>query len=390
VLTAFTNPYVIAAVVLMLLTVGGVGAARRSARPGARRASGRGTLRPQLLSTGFPAREWAAVTALIAVALAVLAFGRPTTAAASDKVDMAHTAELSYSATSNRPGIYSGNLLRTGDPVFLSAAPVLDTHLDYRLETASANVTGTVGSRAEISATNGWRRSIPLGTAADFRGNHIERSVRLDLPGLLQVGRAAEKAAGTTFGAYTVEVVHDIHLKGKVADRPIDTTYRPKLTFALDGVQAVLQGDTPATAGDAVRRTEQSNVAVAASAPATVTVLRWDVPVSLLRILSVVLGVVAAALTALAIAHRAEYRGPRALFGSRLVRAANVELGDRPVVDVHDAQTLAKVAKLHDAVVMHVVRRDGELFLVTVDGTVYRYAEPLPSHDDRALASVTD
>jgi len=390
VLAAFTNPYVIAAVVVALLSLGSVTAARRSSRRGSRRATRAAIDRPRLLPTDLPAREWAAVTALIAVALAVLAFGRPATASVSDKIDLTHTAELSYSAVVKTPGIYTGNRVRTGDPVFLTAAPVLDTQLDYRLGSGAADVTGTIGSRAELSAGNGWRRSIPLGTPQAFTGSHVERTLRLDLARLLQIGRTAEKAAGTTFGAYTVQVVHEIHLKGTVDDQPIVTTYKPKLTLTLDNVQAVLQGTTAGTAGEAVRTTEQSNVAVPASAPATITVLRWDMPVTLLRIVSVVLGLVAAALAALAIARRGEHRRARATFGSRLVRAANVDLGDRPVVDIHDAQTLARLAKLHDTIVLHVIRPDGELFLVTVDDTIYRYAEPQPNHDDRALTSITD
>jgi hypothetical protein len=36
---------------------------------------------------------------------------------------------------------------------------------------------------------------------------------------------------------------------------------------------------------------------------------------------------------------------------------------------------LAKLAKLHEAVVVDVVRPDGELFLLTIDNTAYRYAD---------------
>jgi hypothetical protein len=103
--------------------------------------------------------------------------------------------------------------------------------------------------------------------------------------------------------------------------------------------------------------------------------LRWHVPISLLRIRSLLLGLVAAALAALAIARRHDPGSQHSVFGHRLVSASNAELGGRPVVDVYDAQTLAKLAKLHEAVVVHVVRPDGELFLLTIDNTTYRYAE---------------
>jgi hypothetical protein len=405
VLTVFANPYTVAAIVLALLIAGSLAAGRRSRRnrtgSAAHGTTTRGTtMGPRLLPTELLAREWAIATALIAIGLAFFAFGRPTTTSVSDKINVPHTAELSYTALVKKPGIYADNRLRTGDPVFLSVAPVLDTHLVYQLGSGPADLTGTISSHAELTASNGWHWSIPLGTDQAINGNHVERTVQLDLPALLRIGHTAEKAAGTNFGGYTVQVVHDIHLKGKVNGQPIVTTDSPKLTLAFDSVQAMLQGDKPPKSGEAIKTTDQSNLAVAASAPATVALLRWHVPISLLRILAIILGIAAAALAAIAIARRRDPGSQHSVFGHRLVSASNAELGGRPIVDVYDAKTLAKLAKLHEAVVVNVARPDGELFLLTIDNTTYRYVEvrsldpddpdafigPLPATTDEEIA----
>lgn len=383
-LAVFAHPLVIAALVLTLLTTGALFTAGRTRRRGLRRAS-----RPQgqrsRPAAVWPAHQWAAGTALAAVALGFLAFGRPVETASTDDTAIDHTAVLSYSASVDAPGVYADNRVRTGDPVFVSVAPVLDMHLDYRLASPNTDDTsGTVRTTAELSTSNGWRRTVPLASPEDFRGNHAEQTTRLDLPALLRLVQRAEKQAGTTFGGYTLEVVHDIRVQGEVDGHPVDTTYRPELTFTLDAGQAVLQepsGLDP-EAGTVTLR-QDAQIAVPSTAPTTITVLRWDLPVSVLRTLAVALAAASLLLAGLALRHRTAARQPQAAFGTRLVHASNVELGSRPVVDINDPDALLRLATLYDTVVLHLARPDQHLYLVAADNTIYRYAEPNTDHADQ-------
>lgn len=341
--------------------------------------------------TAFPAREWAAAAGIAAIALALFAFGRPALTTASEQIDVESVGKLSYSKTVDTPGVYAENRIRTGDPVFLSVASAIDTHLDYALGLDPNDVTGTIRSSARMSASNGWSREIPLGAAAKIDNNHIQRSFPLDFAALLKIVRAAEQQAETSFGSYTVEVVHDIDARGTVSGQPAATTSRPKLTFAVSDQQAILQGG-PATIGKPVTATEASSVTVPGTASATVTVLEWHVPISWLRVLAIVLGLAALGLAALLFSGRGAGRRPTAIFGSRLIRADNVDFGDRSLVDVDDTAALAKLATMYDTVVLHVPREENQLFLVAVDQTVYRCTEPavvLKDSPKRTRASAT-
>jgi len=124
---------------------------------------------------------------------------------------------------------------------------------------------------------------------------------------------------------------------------------------------------------------EKSSVAVSGTAPAAVAVLKWELPVSVLRMLAVGLALVA---LTLAIVGRGANRRTHTAFGRRLVQASNVDFGDRSLVDMDQATALAKLANLYDTVVLHVVRPQSDLFLVVVDQTVYRYAELIADGDE--------
>ena len=188
--------------------------------------------------------------------------------------------------------------------------------------------------------------------------------------------RTAEQRAETAFGGYTVELIHHIDATGLGAGEQVTTTSAPKLTFAVNDQQAMLQGDgsSPIVVGQPVTTTDASSTAVSSSTSSTVTLLRWDVPVSLLRKLALGLGLTALASAGLAVAGR---RRPQMTFGKRQVQVSNMDFGDRSVVDVDDPAALDKPAIMYDTVVLDLERPHDRLFVVVAEQTVYRYAEPL-------------
>jgi len=279
VLTLFTDPLFIGAFVIVLLTAGSLFTDHRTRRRRPRRPTASNPGKAFLWVTALPVRELAVVAALASIALAVVAFGRPTVSTAQKQIDVEHTGQLSYSAPVDTPGVYSGDQIRTGDPVFLPVASAINTHLDYDLAFDSGKVTGTIASTARVSASNGWSRDVPLGTEGTLRAIHVERTVPLDFTALLKLVHTAERQAGTSFGSYTVELVHNIDAQGTVAGQQVTTSSTPALTFALSDQQAVLQGDDAlGTPGTPVDVAAANNVAIAGTAPAMLSVLQWEVP----------------------------------------------------------------------------------------------------------------
>lgn len=392
-LSIFANPLVVASLALALMTLGWLGTAQVRRRRGRNAAIPARRRDPRTSTSTFGElvrkvrTEHAAMAAVAAVALSIFAFSQPTTTAAPQQVDVTHTAELTYSAAVDTPGVYIRDTLQTGDPVFLSLAPAIDTKAEYRLQGDADKVAGTISAAAHVSASNGWERTIQLTGPHPFTGTAARATARVDLRSVLETVHRAEKAAGTSFGSYTLDVVYDVTMNGEVSGQPVQKTYQPKLSFSLDDVQALPQG----TDGDSTNGVvDTAQVAVPGIAPATVTLLRWDIPVTVLRAAAIVLAVAALALILLVRTRGRQSDDGHAIFAGRLVTAAGFDLAGRTVVDVQDASSLMRVATMYDAVIVAVFEGDARAYYVSADQTVYRYAAQVmrPTEPRRHVAVV--
>lgn len=382
VLAHFTNPVVVVLLLLGLagLAGGGAAAARRRRERGAtapavtRRSSPSSSpVLPAPLARG---KEWATAVAVVSAGVAVFAYAQPLTTPTSSGRELRHTAELDYTAAAQAPGVYAAGVVRTGDPVLLAIAPSIRTSMTYELRADTSDVTGTVRAVARLRATNGWQRAVRLTAAESFSGPSVEHRARVDLAGLRTVVERAERVAGTAFGGVTVDLVHQVEVRGTVDGGVVDDTYRPALSFTLDGTQAVLT--TPVTAGAGaprvVRLADTRSTSATGAEPNLISLLGLDVPVATARLLATVLAVLGGAL-ALLLAGRA--RGARgSVPRERLVTVTNVDVGGRPVVDVPDLPSVVALAQLHDTALLHTSRPEAELYHVVAGGVLYRYARP--------------
>lgn len=388
--SVFANPYLILALMvgMVALTVGGV-AARRSRRrrgaptKGARRRTavsgprgrGGGVVLP-------PVTQWAAMAALVFAGVAVFAFAQPLTTRGEADVDFLNSADLGYTARVQTPGVYASNRVQTGDPVFLSLAPKIETSMHYRLQATASEVSGTVQAVARISAGNGWEHTTTLTEPQGFTGPQVKQTTTVDFIELRRAAQAAEQAAGTTFGAYTVNISYDIEVNGSINGLPVETSYQPKLSFSLDPAQAVPLAETTQdidAADGLVHTSEPGQLTKATVTENTIGLGGRAVPVRWLRTGGIALAVLTGAVAALSLTRgrRARHTGLESLH-ARLVAASNIELASRPVVDLDDAASLARLAEHHDTAVIYVPGPQGDLYHVIVDDTLYRYARPAP------------
>ena len=389
-LSVFTNPLLIILGVLAALAATGSGVAvqrsrqrrghspkraRRHSTQGPPTAAGRATLPPP---------EWAALAALVLTTVSLFAFSQPLTTRVQNEVEFTNSAELGYSASVQTRGVYTSNRVRTGDPVFLALVPKIETHLHYRLQSTSSEVSGTIQAVARIAASNGWEHTATLTAPKRFTGPQTDHQASVDFTALLRAAQAAEKAAGTAFGGYTVDISYRINIDGTIEGSPAQTSYQPKLSFSLDSVQAVPLAELAHSAnGDQlVRASAPGHLTRPTLAPATVRVLGQEVPISWLRLSATPLALLAAAFAAVA-ATRARTQRLTHLpaFRGRVVTATNIDLGTRAIIDIGDADSLARLAGRYDTAIIHTPRSDGELYHVIADDALYRYARPVkPPH----------
>lgn len=315
-------------------------------------------------------RTTAAATGVVGVlglALAVLAWVGPSVAMATTQAPANRSMVFSYSAEVPLTAAYDGTTVTSPDPVFRTVAHSVDVHFAYR------GVAGRAGVTAELSTSSGWHSTVPLAKQVDVAGDGSASTVRLDLAALDARARAAEVATGMSASQLAVDVVPAVQSAGR-------EQFAPKLHLTLSTQQLVLDGGAAS-----LTVTDSATVKHSAAAARLLNLAGRSVPVAIARVISVVL--VGAALLAAALllvllrrtSPTSEGAEIRARYRPLLVAVEPMPTPPtRPVVDVTEFATLAKLAERYGLLVLHWSRSGVETFVVQDEGTTYRYR---PSYD---------
>lgn len=330
-----------------------------------------------------------AVLAAACVVLGLLAWTRPTSRSATEKVAYTQKVRFSYRADAPGGAVYPDGVVRTGDPIFLKLVRTVAVKVGYRLDAAApASLTGTQEVRVRLTSPSGWTRTLRLAPETAFRGATATATVTLDLARLQDLIRRVEALTGTGSGApFTVAVLPVVRVTGTVGGAALRARYAPALSFQLDPLQLrVGTGVAAATTaqgdgGFAPSRT--ASVAAPADAPNHLRLAGRSVAVDPARWLALAGLLAAAALAVLTLAHQRRrptdpYTMIRARFGHLIVPIASyVHDPAQPVVDVTSIEALAQVAVRGERVILHHHRIGAETYLVDDDGTLFRY-QPRP------------
>jgi hypothetical protein len=335
-----------------------------------------------------------AVLAGVCLLLGLVAWTRPATRTATEKVAYTQKVRFSYRADTPGGAVYPDGVVRTGDPIFLKLVDTVDVKVAYRLDTAArARLAGTQEVRVRLTGPSGWSRTLRLAPETAFSGTEATATVTLDLARLQDLIRRVAAATGTSPGVpFTVTVLPVVRVKGTVGGAALRTSYAPTLSFQLDPLQLrVGAGAATATAttttagddGDAFAPSRRASVAAPTDAPNHVRALGWSIGVDPARWIALVGLLAAAALAVLTLAHRRRrptdpYTMIRARYGHLIVPIASyVHDPAQPVVDVTSIDALAQVAVRGERVILHHHRVGAETYLVDDDGTLFRF-QPRP------------
>lgn len=317
-----------------------------------------GSLPPWGVSAGVAV----ALAALLGVLLAIPAWTTPPGRSGGADSPAPRTMTFSYSTEVRPSAAYDDTTVTSPDPVFRTLAKTVDVRYAYR------GRPGTIAVAAELSTAGGWHSTVPLRPRVSFSGDRYTGTVRLNLQAL--ENRAQSAAAVTGIPAAEVQVA--VVPKVTSAD---GTTFEPALTLTLTPLQLAPAGD-----GSTLAVRESASETTTAPGAETLSIAGRDLSVRWARILSVVL-LLGALLGALVL-------GLLALVGTRGGEAATIRRRyapiliqvqpmptppGRPVVDVVDFATLAKLAQRYGLLVMHWSRSNVETFVVQDEGTTYRY-----------------
>jgi hypothetical protein len=192
--------------------------------------------------------------------------------------------------------------------------------------------------------------------------------VRLDLLALEARARAAAAITGIPASQVTVVVIPRV-------ESAAGARFAPTLSLSLSPLQLTLPGGAPALIvkdSTAVQQTTTASRTIdALGGRITVASART---VSTILLLAGLLGAVVLVLLAGRLAPTSEAEGIRRRYAPLLVPVHPMPAPPgRPVVDVPEFATLARLAERYGLLVLHWTRSDMETFVVQDEGTTYRY-----------------
>ena len=367
-------PLAVIVFALAFFALGGA-AAFAAARRQSPRVSRVGTPRADGGGTAQAALTVAIACSLGFALLAGLSHTRPATRAQSVPDAYAHVGSFSYGAPVEPSDVYPDGRVDPGEAAFLSLVPALDVAFEYRLESeAASSVRGTTELRAVLSDGGGWTREIPLAEPAAFVGRNARSVGTLDVQSLVSIVDGMKTLTGSGTTTFSLAVVADVVMRGKVDGAAVRSSFSPSLPLLLDTVS--LRPDSTDGSPLTARRAE----AVAVQVPVSMALGGLGVPVGEARTISLLGLLVSLLVVALCAGAFRRTRGrgePSQLasfFGDRLItisRPPSVE-PDR-VTELHDAESLCRLAEHLDRVVLH--WRNGRDHTYEVDdaGSVFRY-----------------
>jgi hypothetical protein len=270
---------------------------------------------------------------------------------------------FAYSAQVPRTAAYDGTTASSPDPIFRNLANTVEVRYTYR------GTPGTITMTALLSTAGGWHSSVLLKAATPVAGTQYDGAVQLNLSALAARAQAAAAVTGLPESQVLLTLAPTVTpTTGKA--------FEPTLALDLTPLQLALAGG-PSTLTVTDSATKTSSTVLA---PPALSLMGHQLAVSNARPLSLwllLLSLLTATGTALMArqARRLEEGAViRRRYGSLLVVVQPISTPPgRPLVDVTEMKTLAKLAERYGLLILCWTRSGVETFVVQDESTTYRY-----------------
>lgn len=288
---------------------------------------------------------------------------------------------LGYTA-SGAPGVYDSGIATSGDPIFSALADEVAFTFDYVVEGGMptallSDIKGTASLEVELSASNGWKRVIPMVAETPLTGNATKLVGSLSLSELRTIIEQTEEKVGVGFAQYRVRITQAAKGTGRVSGQPINLDFNKKTVFTLDKFQLVL------STGEELLQSQSGTVTTTIREPWSVTVplLGMQVSYDWMRFTSIVSVLISiGGLILMGVATRlTERTGEAALIEARYADllvptdAAAIDFGGQ-LVGVAQFADLARMARRTQGSIMHCRIPTGDQFLLVEPGVTYLYS----------------
>ena len=306
-------------------------------------------------------RTAAAVTAVLAVVgagLAAVAWSTPLDRISTSGTQKAGgTVTFSYTANVVKTSAYDGTTVHSPDPIFRKVINTVDLGYAYHGRPA------TIAVAAVLTAPSGWRSTVMLKSSSAT----IDGTVALDLNAFDGRAQAAATVIGIPASQVTVTIAATV-----TADS--GEKFVAKLPMILTPSQLSLPASSALTVSDAATVSHPVKVTrtleVAGVRMAVVSVRT----ISAILLLLAVIGGAFVTLMARRSKPDSEAESIHRRYGQLLLAVEPVlNSKGRPIVDVTEFATLARLAERYGLLILHWTRSEIETFVVQDDATTYRY-----------------
>jgi len=345
------------------------------------------------------------VCTLLALALLGIGFSRPSTRLMPLAGAYQQTGTFSYSAPVIAPTpVYPSGVVATGQPIYPSL--VNTVALTFRYAFASSlphDVHGTIEFRALLlSQTDTWQEVSTIHPTSTFTGDRTTVTSQLPLPDLYSYIKSVSEQAAVAGTTYSADLQPVVHVTGVVDGKRINETFQPVLPFAVTqnvitlAVAAAVAppGATYSVPSASAQRASTLSPVQVGSIPHqvanVVTVAKFQVRVSVARILGVIFAVLAVVLLGLDefFRRRSTRRSDEELLAAKMhvlvVPVASLgETRPRSTIDIDRFSHLARLAQFLERPVLYQMAGGRRTYAVDDEFRQYRYqpAEE-PASDD--------
>ncbi|MEI7926345.1 MAG: signal peptidase I, partial [Chloroflexota bacterium] len=327
------------------------------------------------LSTGF------AVLLACGVLLAGIAVAHGPTEVKPLPLLFEQRSSLEYTAK-GAPGLYDAAVASTGDPVFTNVADEVFFTFKYGVEGVVSNalvsdVQGRAKVDVEVSAVNGWKRTINIVPETVFTGEKTALTGKLSLRTVRELISQTEETAGVAFPQYRIKVLQHVKGTAEITGKPVDLALNKGVSFQLDKNPFAL------LAGETLTQAEGGNTSTTVRKPWVITVPPFGFQISydwlqFGAVIAVVLSI--SGLIVMAVAtHMTEREGEAALIEARYADllvptdADAIDFGGQ-LVGVAQFEDLVRMARRTQGSILHCKVFIGDQYLLVEPGVTYLYS----------------
>jgi len=338
-----------------------------------------------------------AVIGFAAFLLAIVSFSRPLERVVPDNYEFTHSGKIDYFAAVPQ-GVYEGDLLQSGDPVYRQLSNSLNFIFSYGFTTdQSSQVNGTYRLITEISESSGWIRTLEITPLTGFSGQAFSSTGILELSRVQELTDNLEQQTGIFNNRYTLTISPEVTILGTMAGRDINDTFSPGLTFSFNEQKLELQEDNTSSI-NSLNPQEIGIVPGIRTEANTISILGFGLNVLIARIIALymlvgsLIGFAWTGIKYLWSKKNGEVERIKSQYGSMLVDIRGGKFPSQTIIEVMDIKELARIATKDDSMINHFVRVDTHHYFIKASdgsGAIYHYQVHSPDSEYASRESDT-